>query len=58
MKYNQLQSSEKINKVDYSLRFINSVINEFQKSKDHGDESLIIPFNVSGITEVKLFTSY
>ena len=28
---------------DNSLRFINSVINEFQKGKDHGDESFIVP---------------
>ena len=27
-------------KVDYPLRFINSIINEFKKSKDHGDENL------------------
>ena len=28
---------------DYPLRFINMVINEFQKGKDHEDKSFIIP---------------
>ena len=28
---------------DYPLRFINMVINEFEKGKDHGDKSFIIP---------------
>ena len=32
-------------KTDYLLRFINRVINEFQKGKDHGDEGLIIPIS-------------
>ena len=30
-------------KNDYPLRFINSVVNEFQKGKEFGDESFIIP---------------
>ena len=30
-------------KADYPLRFINSVVNEFQKGKECGDESFIIP---------------
>ena len=38
-------------KADYSLRFINSVINVFQKGKDYGDESFIIPPNLFGITK-------
>ena len=34
---------EKFMKVDYSLLFINSVVNEFQKSKECGNKSFIIP---------------
>ena len=34
---------EKFMKGDYPLRFINSVVNEFQKGKECGDESFIIP---------------
>ena len=34
---------EKFMKADYPLRFINSVVNEFQKGKECGDESFIIP---------------
>ena len=30
-------------KADYTLRFINNVVNEFQKGKECGDESFIIP---------------
>ena len=30
-------------KADYPLRLINSVVNQFQKSKEFGDESFIIP---------------
>ena len=30
-------------KADYPLRFINSILNEFQKGKECGDESFIIP---------------
>ena len=38
-------------KTDYSLHFINNVINVFQKGKDHGDESfIIIPPDLCGIT--------
>ena len=29
-------------KANYPLRFINSIVNEFQKGKECGDESLII----------------
>ena len=31
----------KFKKADYLLRFISRVINEFQKGKDHGNESFI-----------------
>ena len=34
--------NEKFMKADYPLRFINSVVNEFQKAKECGDESFII----------------
>ena len=34
---------------DYPLHFTNSVINEFQKGKDHGDESFIILPDLFGI---------
>ena len=40
---------EKFMKDDYSLHFTNSVINEFQKCKDHGDESFIILPDLFGI---------
>ena len=32
---------EKFMKADYPSRFINSVINEFHRGKDYGDESFI-----------------
>ena len=38
-------------KVDYPLRFINSVVNEFQKGKECGDESFIIPPSLFEITK-------
>ena len=31
-------------KADYLLRFIKSVVNEFQNGKKCGDESFIIPY--------------
>ena len=34
---------EKFMKADYPLRFINSVVDEFQKGKECGDERFIIP---------------
>ena len=37
-------------KAGYPLRFINSTVNEFQKSKERGDESFIIP---PGLFEIK-----
>ena len=36
---------------DNPLRFINSAIDEFQKSKDHRNESFIIPPDLFGITK-------
>ena len=33
---------EKFMKADYPLRFINSVVNEFEKGKEFGDESFIV----------------
>ena len=40
---------EKFMKADYPLRFINSVVNEFQKGKECGDESFI---NSTGLFEI------
>ena len=37
---------EKLMKIDYPLRFIDSVVNEFQRDKECGDESFIIPTNL------------
>ena len=42
-------------KADYPSRFINSIINEFQKRKDCGDESFIIPPTVFEITKPFIF---
>ena len=39
-------------KSDYALRFINSVVNEFQKCKGFGHESFIIP---PSLFEIKTF---
>ena len=41
---------EKFMKADYPLRFINSVVNEFQKDKECGDESFINPPSLFEIT--------
>ena len=45
---------------DYPLRFIDSAIDEFQNSKDHGTESFIISSNLFGITKpfISTETSY
>ena len=43
-------------KVDYPLRFINSVINEFQSGKDHGDERFVIPRDLQGISKLVIST--
>ena len=40
---------------DYSLCFINSVVNEFQKGKEYGDESFIIPPSLFEITKSFIF---
>ena len=42
-------------KADYPLRFINSVANEFQKGKECGDESFIIPPTLFEITKPFIF---
>ena len=42
-------------KADYPLRFINSVVNEFQKGKECGDESFIIPPSLLEITKPFIF---
>ena len=42
---------EKFMRAGYSLLFINSVINEFQRGKDHGGENFTIPPNLFGITK-------
>ena len=43
-------------KADYPLRFINSVVNEFQKGKECGDESFIIPPSLFENTKPFIFT--
>ena len=45
---------------DYPFRFINSVVNEFQKDKKCEDESLIIPSRLFEITKpsVSIETPY
>ena len=42
-------------KVDYLLHFINSVINEFQKGKECGDENFIISTSLFEITKPLIF---
>ena len=42
-------------KADYPLRFINSVINEFRKGKEWGDETFIIPATLFEITKPFIF---
>ena len=44
-------TKEKFTKADYPLRFINNVINEFQKVKNCRDESLIIKLDLFEITK-------
>ena len=53
MKYNQwwFSSFKKNIITDYPLPFINSVVNEFQKGKECGDESFIIPTSLLEITK-------
>ena len=43
-------------KTDYSLHFINSVVNEFQKGKECGNESCIIPTSLFEIVKPPIFT--
>ena len=42
-------------KTDYPLRFINSVVNAFEKGKECGDESFIIPRSLFEITKPFIF---
>ena len=42
-------------KADYPLHFINSVVNEFQKGKECGDESFIIPTSLFEIAKPLIF---
>ena len=49
---------EKFMKADYPLRFINTVLKEFQKGKEFGDESFIIPPSLFQITKPFIFLSY
>ena len=44
-------TKEKFMKADYPLHYINRVVNEFQKGKECGDESLIIPPTLFEITK-------
>ena len=46
---------EKFMKTDYPLRFINSVINDFQKGKESGDESFIIATSLFEIAKPLIF---
>ena len=43
---------------DYPLRFINSVVNEFQKGEECGDENFIIPPSLFEIIRTKIFLKY
>ena len=47
---------EKFMKADYPLRLIKSVVNEFQKSKECGDESFRIPSGLFEVTKLFIFT--
>ena len=42
-------------KVDYPLCFIDSVVDEFQKGKEGGDESFVIPPSLFEITNLFIF---
>ena len=41
-------------KADYPLRFINSVVNEFEKGKEFGDESFIVATSLFEIAKLLL----
>ena len=49
---------EKFMKADYQLRFINSVVNKFQKGKECGHESFIIPPSLFEITKPSYSLKY
>ena len=42
-------------KADYPLRFINSVVSEFQKGEECGDESFAIPTSLFEIAKPFIF---
>ena len=42
-------------KADHPLRFMNSVVNEFQKCNKCGDETVIIPINLFEIAKPFIF---
>ena len=46
---------EKFMKADYPFRFIDSVVKEFQKGKECGDESFIIPTSLFEISKPLIF---
>ena len=46
---------EKFMKDDYPLRFISSVVNEFQKCQECGEKSFVIPPTLSEITKNFMF---
>ena len=46
---------ERFMKADYPLRFINSIVNEFQKGKECGDESFRIPTSLFEIAKTLIF---
>ena len=48
-------TKEKFMKADYPLCFNNSVVNEFQKGKECGDESFIIPTSLFQIAKPFIF---
>ena len=50
-----LMIKKKFMKADYLLRFINSVVNEFQKGKECGDETFIIPPNLLEMAKSFMF---
>ena len=50
-----LMIKKKFMKADYLLRFINSVVNEFQKGKECGDETFIIPPSLFEIAKAFIF---
>ena len=49
---------EKFMKADYPLCFINSVVNEFQKGKECGDESFIIPTSLFKLQNLSYSLKY